>query len=143
MKNDVLERLENEAVVFAKQKKWDEAIIKNLQIIELDKTNWKAWSRIAKCLRELDRKEDAVIIYEHLQNIAPEKEHEFFTKKIQDIKSDAKYNKHNKIRGRYISNCFNCGYTITDELQRCSKCGWYICLNCSRCGCSFKTYYSY
>ena len=36
----------------------------------------------------------------------------------------------------YVNHCNNCGDMISSDFcQRCSDCGWYICISCYSCGC--------
>jgi len=38
---------------------------------------------------------------------------------------------------RYINHCWNCRATITDGMERCPKCNWFVCPECGACGCGY------
>jgi hypothetical protein len=38
---------------------------------------------------------------------------------------------------KYESVCWKCKEPITEKLEKCEKCGWYICKACSACGCNY------
>jgi hypothetical protein len=38
----------------------------------------------------------------------------------------------------YLNHCWSCNKDIDSQVQkRCSACGWYICDQCSACGCHY------
>ena len=38
----------------------------------------------------------------------------------------------------YNKRCYNCKGYVGYSLERCKRCGWYICLFCGCCGCAYK-----
>lgn len=72
-KNELLEKYKAEATQFAKDNKWDNETIQiNYKIIELDPKFTVAYTRTAKCFKEIGNRIKALEIYEQILEFDPD-----------------------------------------------------------------------
>ena len=138
---NMYERLDN-AISEAHYK---EALVICKSIINDNGEDIKAWSYRALCDFELKDFKNAKRICSHflenetLKANSPERvQLRKIVKFIDSIEQRSGKDFVYQSKGAYKSHCYNCKHEIDENMPKCDVCGWYICINCGRCGCHYK-----
>jgi len=125
--------------------KYQDALEIGQLIIEADRSNVKAWSFCALAYLRINDHKNAMKICRYIldklayrnqlnEDVDRLVKIETF---INSIKNRAVEVVEYKSNGIYRSHCYNCKSDIDENMPKCKKCGWFICLTCGNCGCQY------
>lgn len=154
-----LEELKERSKNLAINKVWGvKAIEINERIIELDTRYSDAYTRLAKCYILIGDRVKAIKLYEQvlkfdeknniarngiqrldsrLRIVSDETKDKLGLNKTHSNYYIFKRSFFGSGYGMYVNHCYHCKREVNSDMQRCGKCGWYICETCGACGCDF------